>query len=66
MIDEFPTLSEAENADAYQLVCWHHYLRPTMINAELDTVKVIVRRYYELPENVRSRLVVRARREFGI
>lgn len=63
IIDEFPTLTEAENASAYDLVRWHHYLRPTMSNDELPTVKVIARRYLEIPETIRAGLVARARRE---
>lgn len=63
IIDEMPTQGEVIGASAYQIVCWHHYLRPTMLNEELDIVKAIARKYDALPESVRTPLVMQARRE---
>lgn len=65
VIDEMPTRQQVINAEPYQLVCWHLFLRPTMMNEELDIVKAITRRYDNLPEGVRSTLGAQARREYA-
>lgn len=66
IIDDMPTMTEVENATAYEIVCWHHYLRPTMMNDELVVVKAIARKYDSLNEMTRTGLVNRARREFTL
>lgn len=66
IIDHMPTMGEVENAIPYQIVCWHHYLRPTMMNDELVIVKAIARRYEGLNEILRNGLVNKARREYGL
>lgn len=66
IIDDMPTMGQVENAEPYQIVCWHHYLRPTMMNDELIVVKAIARKYEAMPESVRTGLVARARREFTV
>lgn len=63
IIDEMPTQTEVENADAYQIVEWHLYLRPTMMNEELNIVKAITQRYDRMPSSVREAHAARARRE---
>jgi hypothetical protein len=64
IIDEMPTLSDVEAADAYTIVCLNHYLRPVMSNDELVVVKAIARRYDNLNDMTRAGLVARARREY--
>lgn len=54
IIDEMPTMRDVEQADPRQLVAWHLYLRPTMMNEELDIVKAIARRVDALPQSVRE------------
>lgn len=66
IIDDMPTIGQVEAATGYQLVCWHHYLRPTMFNEELFVVKAIARRYDSMPEALRTPLVERARREYTL
>jgi hypothetical protein len=61
-----PTLADVENAGAYEIVCWNHYLRPVVSNDELVIVKAIDRRYQQLNEITRNGLVVRARGEYTI
>jgi hypothetical protein len=63
IIDEMPTMTQVENADAYQLVKWHLWLRPTMMNSELDVVKAITRRVDNMNGMTRDGLVARARHE---
>lgn len=65
IIDEMPTQTEVENADSYKLVCWHLFLRPTMMNEELNIVKAIAQRYDRLPSSVRQAHGARARREYA-
>lgn len=64
VIDEMPTRTDVEGATKYQIVCWHHYLRPTMFNEELDIVKAIAMRYDRMPESFRTPLVAQARKEY--
>jgi tyrosine-protein phosphatase YwqE len=66
VIDEMPTMQQVEDAGAYEIVCWNHYLRPVMSNDELVVVKAIDRRYQQLNEITRNGLVVRARKEYTI
>lgn len=66
VIDDMPNMTDVENASAYQIVCWNHYLRPVMSNDELPVVKAIDRKYQQLNEITRNGLVVRARREYTI
>lgn len=63
IIDEMPTIRQVEDADSYQIVRWHHFLRPTMSNEELPIVKMIARRYDAMPEGQRAQLVHNARKE---
>ncbi len=65
IIDEFPTLTQVENATDYQIVCWNFYLRPTMMNEELVVVKTIAQRYDRMPSSVREAHMVTARREYA-
>lgn len=66
IIDEMPTMTQVENAGPYEIVCWNHYLRPTMMNDELIVVKMIARKYDAIPESQRTGFVRRARTEFTI
>jgi len=66
IIDEMPSMADIEAADAYQIVCWHHYLRPTFSNDELVFVKAIARKYDNLNDMTRAGLVNRARREYTL
>lgn len=66
VIDTMPTMTEVENAGPYQIVCWNHFLRPTMMNDELNVVKAIARKYDAMPESQRSGFVRRARKEFEL
>jgi hypothetical protein len=65
VIDEFPTLTQVENAEPYEIVCWYLYLRPTFTNDELPIVKQISHRYDAMPAPVREELVARAGKEYG-
>ena len=67
IIDEMPTMSQVGEAAPYQVVCWYHYLRPTMFNDELVIVKAIARRYHDdMNAALRFDLVVKARKEFTL
>lgn len=61
VIDEMPTLTQVEQADAEQIVEWHLYLRPTMMNEELDIVKAIARKYDAMPPQMREGFAQRLR-----
>lgn len=61
VIDDMPTLTQVENASAHEIVAWHLFLRPTMSNEELPTVKLIAARYDRMSPDTRERITARLR-----
>lgn len=66
IIDEMPTQAQVSEADVYDIVRWHLFLRPTMSNDELVVVKAIAQRYDAMAPSVRESCTLRARREHGL
>ncbi len=65
VIDEMPTMGDVERAEPRQLVEWYLYLRPTMLQEELDIVKAIARRYEAMSPSLREQLQGELRRIHG-
>jgi hypothetical protein len=63
MIDEMPSIGEVEDAEQYQIVAWHLFLRPTLMNEELSVVKAIAQRYDRMSAVEREAHAARARRD---
>lgn len=66
VIDQMPSISEVECAEPYQIVAWHLFLRPTLMNEELVVVKAIAQRYDRMAAEQRQAHAARARREHAL
>lgn len=62
VIDEMPTRTEVESASSERIVEWQLFLRPTMMNEELDIVKAIAQRYDRMSSRQREGLAAMLRK----
>lgn len=65
VIDEMPTRTEVESASSERIVEWQLFLRPTMMNEELDIVKAIAQRYDRMSSRQREGLAAMLRKRHG-
>lgn len=65
VIDEMPTIGEIESATEEEIVEWHLYLRPTVMQEELHNVKAITLRYEQMAPSTRERIQRELRRRHG-